>query len=1149
MSAHSEAKHETSHNGADEKLSYKKGREARRSTNEEVPSRSAAKRLPSAGPVNRHRQTRDVVAYSGNLYHSNTFNIQLHGLLERARPKPTQFQDSIDTTLRTLKSIIERIPNREPLPIAEAERVLMKKNKVVVPFPSPRPSRDSNYKLQYEKPTRINAIGSYALKQTIRAKEGIIVDLAVTMPASMFQEKDFLDYRYFYRRAYYIACIAAGIKDSKEKYMLSFELLHGNYLLPVLSVAPLGDEIDSPYSSFRIQIIPTIADGVFPLERILPSKGCIRPKSASEGHEQQESTPTPFYNASLRQDSLVTSYLKLAHDAATLSESFRDACVLGRTWLRQHGFGSHIQAGGFGNFEWEAMMATLLQGGRTGSGFLSPGYSSYQLFKGMLQFIASKDLIKTPFFSETSDIALPQDNRMPFFFDASRGHNLLYKMTVWSYRLLRHEAQMATAMLADTLFDQFDAAFMTKANETMHRYDATCRLNFSNLQGLGSIGDMHASEACNKLYDMLLKGLTDRVRVINIDTPRATSWALGSSSAESDGMIVVGFIVDPAEAAREMDYGPSQENKKDAKAFRQFWGEKAELRKFSDNRIIESVRWDTANTERPIFEQIISYLLARHFGKSIGENVIFKIDPLSQKILKPSEALASKAQKFRSLLTSFSTLESNIRELEGLPLQVRHIFPADPLLRYASLDIPGISTQILTAPADVVLQFEGSGRWPDDLGAIQRTKIAFLLKLGDLLTSAYPNVIARVGLEKESQPISNLAFLDVTYTSTGFTFRIRIYNDREATLLERELKLPGISPLDKESNANALAIYKRNFLRRPAHTQALQTLCTRHPSLSPAIRLAKAWFASHMLLDDNYISHELVELLVVRTFTDPWPWGVPSSASTAFARTLHWIANWDWKTEPLIVNFSVGIESSAAVADGGISMGMKASDIVAIRTRFEAWRKIDPALNRVVLFAASSVDGEGTTWTDHARPAKVVAGRMTALARAASKLIVEKGFEIEPNLLFEPELMEFDFILRLDPKVAKKRSKRSDANGKSQFKNLEMQGFSHGELEKLGFDPVSLLLEELRDQYGELVLFFYDQAKEDVIAGLWNPSMEVRKWKIALGMSSMPPASAVNGQSEGSETVRINKKAILHDIVGRLGGDMIRKLEVNKQTI
>jgi U3 small nucleolar RNA-associated protein 22 len=56
-------------------------------------------------------------------------------------------------------------------------------------------------------------------------------------PQSIFQEKDYLNYRYFYKRAYYLACIAAGIKKSTEhKFQLAFDCLSGNYLLPILVV-------------------------------------------------------------------------------------------------------------------------------------------------------------------------------------------------------------------------------------------------------------------------------------------------------------------------------------------------------------------------------------------------------------------------------------------------------------------------------------------------------------------------------------------------------------------------------------------------------------------------------------------------------------------------------------------------------------------------------------------------------------------------------------------------------------------------------------------------------------------------------------------------------------------------------------------------
>jgi U3 small nucleolar RNA-associated protein 22 len=68
----------------------------------------------------------------------------------------------------------------------------------------------------------------------------LLVDLVVTMPSSIFQEKDYLNYRYFYKRAYYLACLAAGLKDDEkgeeDHFDLSFDYLNGNCLQAVLIV-------------------------------------------------------------------------------------------------------------------------------------------------------------------------------------------------------------------------------------------------------------------------------------------------------------------------------------------------------------------------------------------------------------------------------------------------------------------------------------------------------------------------------------------------------------------------------------------------------------------------------------------------------------------------------------------------------------------------------------------------------------------------------------------------------------------------------------------------------------------------------------------------------------------------------------------------
>jgi U3 small nucleolar RNA-associated protein 22 len=73
----------------------------------------------------------------------------------------------------------------------------------------------------------------------IKSKKALSIDMVVKMPESIFQEKDFLNYRYFYKRAYYIAYIAAGLQESAEnEFTLEFEYLNGNDLQPILIAKP-----------------------------------------------------------------------------------------------------------------------------------------------------------------------------------------------------------------------------------------------------------------------------------------------------------------------------------------------------------------------------------------------------------------------------------------------------------------------------------------------------------------------------------------------------------------------------------------------------------------------------------------------------------------------------------------------------------------------------------------------------------------------------------------------------------------------------------------------------------------------------------------------------------------------------------------------
>ena len=112
-----------------------------------------------------------------------------------------------------------------------------------MPFPDPKPDKNAAYKLAYSKPSNINVIGSYALKTMVKNDNPLSIDMVVGMPVDIFQEKDYMNYRYFYKRAYYLACIAAGLQEkAKDDCVLTFEYLHGNRLQPILVAKPKAGE-------------------------------------------------------------------------------------------------------------------------------------------------------------------------------------------------------------------------------------------------------------------------------------------------------------------------------------------------------------------------------------------------------------------------------------------------------------------------------------------------------------------------------------------------------------------------------------------------------------------------------------------------------------------------------------------------------------------------------------------------------------------------------------------------------------------------------------------------------------------------------------------------------------------------------------------
>ncbi|RMJ25556.1 hypothetical protein PHISP_03573 [Aspergillus sp. HF37] len=1075
---------------------------------------------PKSAPPRNHSTTNNTAkggksdrsaeaAFAGGLYKSNFFKLQLDELLTESRPNYEKQASKLQGTLHKLKDVIERLPERPQKSVLEAEKEMRSVHGVAVPFPEPRPGKETKYPMFYARPSNINVVGSFALKTGIRSAEPSVVDLVVTMPSSLFQEKDYVNHRYFHKRAYYIACLAAGIKEAKELDVeLKFGLQDSDSLRPVIVLEPADSErSESAGTRSQIRIITAIDGAVFPMSRTLPMKNNIRQSSSGENTGHEESTP--FYNGALRSEATVGPYHKYLHSTAQKCDSFRDACVLGRTWLKQRGFASSVQNGGFGGFEWGIVMSLLFEsGGPDGKPLLSTSYSSYQLFKATMQFISRKDLTRPSLFfaAGATDIQFPHGR--PVLYDGKRGTNLLYKMSPWSYDLLRHEAEVTLAMLNESRDDNFDNVFIVKVDEPMMRFDRL--LCLPSLNSSDILQSIHHQSA---IYEVVSRALGNRVKLMSLSSQPVEPWPVEAKSRQGNSTpkISMGLVLDADNAARVVDHGPSAEQKDEAASFRAFWGEKAELRRFKDGSILESLVWSDNPSSTSVVYQILSYILQRHF-KITESDIRYIGDEYDEKLRSGGDGVSSySCPQFQLVANAFTSLEKAVQNMDDVPLTVRQLAPASPFMRYTALRIQNAAGSV--GPVDVALQFESSARWPDDLVAIQMTKVAFLVKIGDSLDSSGAASSCRVGLENESSKILNNAFLDVVDAS-GVTFRLRIHHDREQTLLERQLKDKDMGPRTREEVAYALSAYKRLFIQTPRLTQAIRGLCTRFPLLSPTIRLVKSWFNSHLF--GEQINEEVLEILTTRVFTQPYPWEPPSSVMVGFLRTLHFLSRWDWHQEPLIVDLGGDLDQSV---------------IEAIRTRFSAWRSIDPAMNTVALFVASDIDQDGVTWTQYEMPPKVVAGRMSTLAKASVKLVREQGSSVDVSELFHTSLAPYDFIINLRPKVLSDRMPGAVAKGRN-AKSAVVESFVH----------------DLQACYSQSMLLFYGGEYGDIIAGLWNPqTMRPKNWSLKMAYSTTPASVGDSEEKESSGNVSINKTAIMNEI-SRLGTGLIEGIEVHSNT-
>ncbi|KAI3636806.1 hypothetical protein MIR68_005073 [Amoeboaphelidium protococcarum] len=267
-----------------------------------------------------------------------------------------------------------------------------------IPWPQDQYQRDIQIKFGFQKPASVHVVGSFMFNQSM-INEGISsdpsIDMAIEMPASLFQKKDYLNYKYFQKRALYLAVVKRALVNGLDGAQCRVEYHNtdsSSGRRSCLLISPASQDNGKKPQFLPIKIIPFVKDTVFDAGKLsIDGKCCVRDPQ----QDDTASAPTPYYNCDVLRDMCVLRDYIFTHAALQLFQYGEEALFMAKLYFKAQftAKGRVICHGGL-----QSQVVTLLfshyimlKSSQSSSDYKS--VSAYNLFKGFLHFIASKGLV------------------------------------------------------------------------------------------------------------------------------------------------------------------------------------------------------------------------------------------------------------------------------------------------------------------------------------------------------------------------------------------------------------------------------------------------------------------------------------------------------------------------------------------------------------------------------------------------------------------------------------------------------------------------------------------------------------------------------------------------------------------------------------
>ncbi|XP_055850097.1 nucleolar protein 6 [Episyrphus balteatus] len=1068
-----------------------------------VDKNSALYKQPTVEELNQLNETK-------NLFHSNLFRMQIQEILGeiKIKDKYTKFVDSwIKTFTKFLKELKSENSKND-----SNQLNWLNKSQLILPLVLNR-FQLKTFQFQFIKPTEDPFIvGSFKHRAMVGPK--LTVDVCVSMPNECFQKDDYLSLVYDQKRALYLTYIANEMTrtETDNNFKYQFNYFNNNPLKPVLEVTPSG----SIGKKLIVRIFVGAEEQSFKLNRFVPWNSNIRGSIFGEKNTS-DSLPfaTPNYNCSILFDVTMRKNQIALEETLSSNKNLQEGLILLKIWLRQRNF--DVGYSGFGSHIMSAYVVYLFKQRK-----LHTAMSSYQVARQVWNHLAlstwdedKKGITLCNDFSAPNQPTLEQFSTYfdVVFVDVTGFCNICANLSVDVYRRVKGEAKRTVDILNNTKINSFPLIFMTSC-PIYTQYDHILKISnpssiVNMLKKHGCRSDRHNfagfwfPQTLKMISNLLRKGLSDRIfHIVPIETA-PSSWDLNTQPKDVEVNFRLGLILNPERAYEILDKGP-QANEKTADEFRKFWGSKSELRRFQDGSITEACVWSASGEsfakKRLIVGRIVEHLLEHHFDLESSAinyiagqldtvyklNRIFKVDKLEKDVNQELDAETTSLE----VIKSFDDLGQKLRTLDELPLEITNIQGTSPVFRFCD-PVPvladGRYSKLGLASRTVcsgIIQLGVSGNWPSELSALRALKTAFYVKIAQAL--------------KEKHNYRTLIRFDGIFIfKDGYVFRVEISHAKEIALMKKEVNEKGLTHY--KDTPESIALEKR-YVLLPKLTSALHGLYKLHPSFGPTVMIAKRWLYSQ-LIDDGLWPDECTELLIASQYLKMGAQANTCQPQTGFYRFLSLLANTDWQTEMVVLQFNEELDDES---------------VSELENKFINERDSFPPL----MIVTSYDEKRYGIWSKEA-PIIPVLARVKLLAKHALNLIepiiLTPSWVIKPHKLFTASKEGYDMLIRLKPDFVPNCMANEYPSGFSEWTLPNFRQFPSGQ------NFLKFAITDLREAFSEFCIFFYNPCGGRDIALIWKPDIFAEK-EFKVG--------TMNGccLAKDEKLVKCNKEALIEDM-------------------